>query len=410
MKKAPFLPADILIPNEEMSKWAVIACDQFTSDESYWSKVESFVGESRSALRITLPEIYLEKDNVDSRIAAVNETMKAYLDEGIFRTLENAFVYIERTQPDGRIRRGILGRVDLEEYDYRKGADTLVRATEGTVLSRIPPRVKIRRNAPLELPHVMLLADDKENVLFATLDEKKDTFEKVYDFDLMMGGGHIVGYRLPADQTERILAAQETLMGGKDNPLLFAVGDGNHSLATAKECYTLLKQSIGEEKAKNHPARYALVEAVNIHDAALDFEPIYRVIFDCDTEELKKDLKAHFEAADNNAFFEYVTKEGREQIPMTLAEGQLIVGALQDYLDEWLKAHPAARVDYIHEEGETVALAQKDHAAGFLFTGMGKADLFPAVAASGSLPRKTFSMGVSRDKRYYLEARRITEH
>jgi len=393
-----------------MSKWAVIACDQFTSDESYWSKVESFVGESRSALRITLPEIYLEKDNVDSRIAAVNETMKAYLDEGIFRTLENAFVYIERTQPDGRIRRGILGRVDLEEYDYRKGADTLVRATEGTVLSRIPPRVKIRRNAPLELPHVMLLADDKENVLFATLDEKKDTFEKVYDFDLMMGGGHIVGYRLPADQTERILAAQETLMGGKDNPLLFAVGDGNHSLATAKECYTLLKQSIGEEKAKNHPARYALVEAVNIHDAALDFEPIYRVIFDCDTEELKKDLKAHFEAADNNAFFEYVTKEGREQIPMTLAEGQLIVGALQDYLDEWLKAHPAARVDYIHEEGETVALAQKDHAAGFLFTGMGKADLFPAVAASGSLPRKTFSMGVSRDKRYYLEARRITEH
>jgi len=152
------------------------------------------------------------------------------------------------------------------------------------------------------------------------------------------------------------------------------------------------------------------VEAVNIHDAALDFEPIYRVIFDCDTEELKKDLKAHFEAADNNAFFEYVTKEGREQIPMTLAEGQLIVGALQDYLDEWLKAHPAARVDYIHEEGETVALAQKDHAAGFLFTGMGKADLFPAVAASGSLPRKTFSMGVSRDKRYYLEARRITEH
>jgi len=393
-----------------MSKWAVIACDQFTSDESYWSKVESFVGESRSALRITLPEIYLEKDNVDSRIAAVNETMKAYLDEGIFRTLENAFVYIERTQPDGRIRRGILGRVDLEEYDYRKGADTLVRATEGTVLSRIPPRVKIRRNAPLELPHVMLLADDKENVLFATLDEKKDTFEKVYDFDLMLGGGHIVGYRLPADQTERILAAQETLMGGKDNPLLFAVGDGNHSLATAKECYTLLKQSIGEEKAKNHPARYALVEAVNIHDAALDFEPIYRVIFDCDTEELKKDLKAHFEAADNNAFFEYVTKEGREQIPMTLAEGQLIVGALQDYLDEWLKAHPAARVDYIHEEGETVALAQKDHAAGFLFTGMGKADLFPAVAASGSLPRKTFSMGVSRDKRYYLEARRITEH
>jgi len=408
MKKAPFLPADILISKEDMTKWAVIACDQFTSDEAYWAKVEELVGESRSALKITLPEIYLEKEGVDDRIAAVNATMKDYLDEGIFNTLENSFVYIERTQPDGRIRRGILGRVDLEEYDYRKGADTLVRATEGTVLSRIPPRVKIRRNALLELPHVMLLADDRENLLFATLDEQKETFEKVYDFDLMMGGGHIVGYRLPEEQAKRILSAEETLMGEGDAPLLFAVGDGNHSLATAKECYTLLKKSIGEEQAKNHPARYALAEVVNIHDRALDFEPIYRVIFDCDTEALKADLKAYFTSPDNNAFFEYVTKSGREKIAMTLPEGQLIVGVLQDYLDDWLKAHPASRVDYIHEEGETVALAQKENAAGFLFTGMGKADLFPAVAASGSLPRKTFSMGVSRDKRYYLEARRIT--
>jgi len=353
---------------------------------------------------------WLEKEKAKGAEERIAMAMKAYQEQGVFRKLENSFVYMERTQPDGRVRRGLICAIDLESYDFRVGSTSPIRATEGTVEERLPPRVRVRQGATLEMPHVMVLMDDRDNRVLGPLAEASDTLPGVYDFDLMMGGGHIVGYRLPADQTERILAAQETLMGGKDNPLLFAVGDVNHSLATAKECYTLLKQSIGEEKAKNHPARYALVEAVNIHDAALDFEPIYRVIFDCDTEELKKDLKAHFEAADNNAFFEYVTKEGREQIPMTLAEGQLIVGALQDYLDEWLKAHPAARVDYIHEEGETVALAQKDHAAGFLFTGMGKADLFPAVAASGSLPRKTFSMGVSRDKRYYLEARRITEH
>ena len=407
MKNVPLLPAEILLPKADLEKWAVIACDQFTSDRDYWNQVESIVGDAPSALRLTLPEIYLTEKDVAYRIEKVSASTKEALEKGIFKKYPSSYFYIERTQPDGRVRPGLVGMVDLEAYDYRRDAVSLVRATEQTVVDRLPPRVAIRRRAYVELPHVMLLADDPEKKMIEPLAGKKDSFEKVYDFDLMLGGGHIVGYRVDDETAEELMALQEKMLAEK--PLLFAVGDGNHSLATAKECYRLVKEKIGEEAAKKHPARYALTEVINLHDPALDFEPIYRVMFDVNAADLIADLKNAFEDKTNNDSFTCVTNRGREKIGITLEPGELIVGKLQNFLDEWMKSHPTARIDYIHEEAHTVSLAQKENAVGFLYRGIGKEDLFPAVVASGSLPRKTFSMGVSRDKRYYLEAREITD-
>lgn len=286
----PFKRANILLPkNAEMEKWAVVACDQYTSEPEYWKEVENIVGDAPSTLKITLPEIYLEQDNVAERIANINKEMDHLLSTDFFKTLDNSLIYLERTGADGKVRKGLIGMVDLEDYSYEKGSQSLIRATEGTVLERIPPRVRVRENASLELPHVMLLIDDEKKEIIEGLTDKVTSEDVVYDFDLMQNGGHVKGYKVPENLMDGIFKGLEEL-ADKDNfeakydvkdkgVLLFSVGDGNHSLATAKACYENLKKTMSEEEAKNSPARYALVEVVNLHSDALEFEPIHRVVF-----------------------------------------------------------------------------------------------------------------------------------
>ncbi len=288
-----FYPADILLPQGvDLTRWSVVACDQFTSQPEYWRAVEETVGDAPSTLRLILPEAELGGPDEEERIRAIDRTMEEYLDRGLFRTVEDALIYVERTQSDGRVRHGLVGMVDLEQYDFTPGSGALIRATEGTVLTRIPPRVRVRKDAPVELPHVMLLIDDPDGTVIGPLTARSG--EKLYDFDLQQGGGHLAGWRLTVDQMDGVAEALAALcapaemerkygMGGAA-PLLFAVGDGNHSLATAKRCYEDLKAVTPEDQWAGLPARYALAEVVDLHDEALQFEPIHRVVFGVDPD------------------------------------------------------------------------------------------------------------------------------
>ena len=413
-----FYPADILLPDflkVSGEKWATIACDQFTSEPEYWEAANSFVGNSPSALRLILPEVYLEES--DKRVPEINGAMKEYLSD-VLLSNEDSMIYIEREQPSGGIRRGIVGMIDLEKYYYKKGSDSLIRATEGTVIERIPPRVAVRRNAEIELPHVMLLIDDPEKTVIEPLIENT-ALTPAYDFDLMQGGGHIKGYFVGKAEQERIVASLESLASDEATaarygeglaPLLFAVGDGNHSLASAKASYEEIKAQIGEEAAKSHPARYALAEIVNLHDDALNFEPIYRVMFGIDPESVINSLKKYADTLCGNAapqVINYVANGISGSITVSAPEQQLPVGTLQTFIDAYIKENLGASVDYIHGEDSTCRLAAKESAIGFLFEGMTKDSLFRTVMLDGALPRKTFSMGHARDKRYYIEARKI---
>ena len=392
-----FLPANILLPKGGFEKWAVIACDQYTSEPDYWKNVEEFVGDAPSALNIVFPEVYLSNDN-SGKIADINANMKKYLDGGIFDTYENTFVYVKRGLAGGKVRRGIVGLIDLENYSCEKNSRTLIRATEETVAERIPPRVEIRKDAPMELPHIMLLIDDPDKTVIEPLDNQ--TAPTLYDFDLMQNSGHIKGVAIKGKAAEELQNRLAKLAGEGDNRLLFAVGDGNHSLATAKECYRL-------NKTEN--SRYALVEIVNIHDSSLDFEPIYRLLFGVDPEEVINgfiaSLGGEYEGGDAQSFT-CVYGENERKISVKPA-AKLAVGTLQAYIDKLLKQNPRARVDYIHGEASLRELAKAPDTLGFLFCGMRKDELFPAVLQDGSLPRKTFSMGCADDKRFYLEGRRL---
>lgn len=402
----PFQPANILLPKDNFEKWAVIACDQFTSDQEYWEKTKQNVGSSVSTLKITLPEIYLEEKDVANRIKQINTEMSNYISSGVFTEYKNSMIYIERIQPDGRIRQGIVGAVDLESYDYAKNAKTMIRATEGTVLERIPPRVRIRENAPLEVPHVMLLIDDKKQEIIEPLKDQKNQMKKLYDFDLMMGGGHISGYLMNEKDIERISGKLKELCDEESDPLLFAVGDGNHSLATAKACYEAIKKD-ETKKAKNELSRYALAEIGNIHSEALDFEPIYRVMFNINQEDVIKELHAYFkeESTGTEIKYYYGTEEGT--IKINIPNNKLVTGVIQEFIDYYSKKHCETKMDYIHGIKDVQELAKKDGAIGFIYDGISKDTLFDSVKASGALPRKTFSMGEARDKRYYLECRKI---
>ena len=392
-----FIPADILLPKTGFEKWAVVACDQYTSEPEYWNDVERIVGDSPSALRVILPEIYLSADNSE-RINAINATMKEYLESDIFDSFENSMIYVERESND-TVRRGVVGLIDLEDYDYTKGSKALIRATEATVLERIPPRVQIRKDAPLELPHILLLIDDPKLSVIEPLAEQKDGFKPAYDFELMKGGGHINGYFLSDEAIASVQNALEALIADMDDKLLFAVGDGNHSLATAKECYNLTGSPL---------ARYALVEVVNIHDKSIEFEPIYRVLFNIDRNDFISGFIAHTETlgGEDTQRFEYISREKSGELTVK-ATAKLPVGTLQTYIDLYMKSHPEVRIDYIHGTDVTRKLCEQKDTLGFIFEGMKKEDLFPAIIADGSLPRKTFSMGHAEDKRYYIEARRI---
>ena len=387
-------PADILLPKGGFENWAVIACDQYTSDMAYWQEVEKTVGAEPSTLHVILPEIYLEETK--QRVERINATMQRYLDEGVFRTLPQSMIYIERAITGGNIRKGILGMVDLTQYDYAPGSTSLIRATEKTVLERIPPRVQIRKDAPLEFPHILLFIDDPTDSVIGAVAEKKEALPKLYDFDLMQQGGHIAGYQLDAQVQAAINERLGTLV--KDG-LLFAVGDGNHSLATAKECYNL---------SGSETARYALVEVVNIQDPVIEFEPIYRVLFGTTKDTVVNYLKEKNRSASSQDkhVFQVIDCDGESELSLT-ADAKLPVGTLQMYLDDFLKEHPEVSIDYIHGIEATRQLCQEENTVGFLFNGMEKDELFDAVIQDGSLPRKTFSMGHADDKRFYIEGRKI---
>ena len=415
----PFKAGNILIPkNVDMHKWSVVACDQYTSEPNYWEEVENIVKDAPSTLRLTLPEIYLNDNNVEDKIRKINETMIDYLNNDMFNEYENSMIYLERTQSDGKVREGLMGIVDLEDYSYEKGSQTLIRATEKTVIERIPPRMKVRENALLELPHIMILIDDEKKNIIESLKNEVSTNDLVYDFDLMQNGGHIKGYKLNENIINNIinklsLLADKTYFEEKYNVtdkgvLLFAMGDGNHSLATAKACYEKLKETMSKEEYLNHPARYALVELVNLHSPALEFEAIHRVVFDTNVNDLLDSLYKYYDINEegNGQKFELITKDFDKTLYISNPKSNIAVGSIQIFLDEYLKDNKGS-IDYIHGEDVTKNLAKNEGNVGFIFDAMAKEELFKTVILDGALPRKTFSMGHSYDKRFYLEARKI---
>ncbi len=401
MEKNIFAPADILLPDFDLNdsaweKWAIIACDQFTSQKEYWDTVDSFIGDAMSTYSLVLPEAYLEtekeplhKSVVVSSMVSIPEKLKLHKD---------AMIYVERILPDGKLRRGIVGAIDLEKYDYRFENKPLVSATEETVLSRIPPRVNIRRFASMELPHIMVFFDDAEDKIMSYMESTKNSLSKLYDFNLMAGGGAIAGYKIEGEKLSRLCA----LIGEYESSKVgasYAVGDGNHSLAGAKTYYEELKEQFGEA-AKNHPARYALCEIVNIHESSIEFEPIYRIVKNVDIDDLLSCLPTSGRRMDA-----YVNGEHREVYFPDVHP--IDIGCLQIFIDAYLKTHPEAECDYIHGVEDTIELSKKENTVAFLCNGIEKNDLLSYVAENGSLPRKTFSMGEAKSKRYYIEARKI---
>ena len=418
----PFYPADILLPRltapEDWQKWSVIACDQFTSEPEYWEAAAALVGSAPSTLNLILPESKLGREDTPAAIEKINQTMREY-DQSLFTTDPQSLIYVERFLNTGVLRQGLIGCVDLREYSYEAQSNAQIRATEGTVLERIPPRVAIRRDAVLELPHVMLLMDDPERGILEPLAAQKNTFQKLYDFDLMLDGGHIAGYLVSPAEQARILAALETLAtpeamqkkyGLSTSPMPYAMGDGNHSLASAKAAYEEVCRGLTPEEAAVHPARYALCELVNLHSDALEFEPIYRTVFGLEPARLLADFSAYAAAQQGPHPAQTVTLTfGNEEAVVTVAHPthSLAVGTVQNFLDAYLPRHPEARLDYIHGLDTARELSCRENTVSLLFAGVKKEDLFPSVLQDGSLPRKTFSMGEARDKRYYLEARHI---
>ncbi|HIV86062.1 MAG TPA: DUF1015 domain-containing protein [Candidatus Monoglobus merdigallinarum] len=416
-----FKPADILVPRDiDFEKWSVVACDQFTSEPEYWEKAAEIAGSSPSTLNIIFPEAYLGAGGSAERIEKINSTMREYLDSGLFEEHKNSFIYVERALSCGKVRRGLVGSIDLEEYDFSKGSSSRVRATEGTITERIPPRQRIRENAPLELPHIIMLIDDREKTVIEPLKAKKAEFLKLYDFELMLGGGHIAGYKVSREATREIIKAFEQLEdaaviekkygAARGSSLVIAAGDGNHSLATAKTCWDRIKQELTPQQAETHPARYALVELENIHDSALEFEPIQRVVFDIDPPELIKSLTEYYSSAsfeDNGGQrIEYTYRGEQGAVYISDPPSRLAVGTLQSFLDKYIAEH-GGRIDYIHGIDVVKKLSEKPNTIGFMVAAMEKNELFETVIKDGALPRKTFSMGEAEDKRYYLECKRI---
>lgn len=416
-----FRAADILLPkNVDFSKWSVVACDQYSSEPQYWEKAEEIAKGSPSTLNIIYPEAYLNEPDGDKRIERINRTMEQYLSDGIFKEYTDSLIYVERTQKNGKVRRGIVGAIDLEAYDYSVGSQSLVRATEGTIISRIPPRQRIRKNAPLELPHILMLADDREKEIIEPLSEIKDSLEVVYDFELMQGGGHIKGWLLDDNAKKDVLAKVEKLESEEEfhakygidgkSVLAIAVGDGNHSLATAKACWEEIKKTLSAEEQKNHPARFALAELENLHDDALEFEPIHRVVFGVEPKSVIDAMYKYYpqiSETDNGGQKIVIVYQGIEKtVYITDAPLNLAVGTFQKFMDDYLSKN-SSEIDYIHGEDVVRNLTKSENTIGFVFDAMEKNDLFTTVIEDGALPRKTFSMGEAYDKRFYLEAKRI---
>ena len=392
-----FTPADILLPRvDDMTKWSCIACDQFTAEPEYWREAERIVGSEPSTLRLMLPEAWLGVRDSAAETRKIYAAMKDYVNRSIFRTVEDSFVYVERTLPSGAVRRGLVGKLDLECYDWAPGSATPVRATEGTVESRLPARVEVRRGATLEMPHIMVFIDDPENAVIPSAAGG----EALYDFELMLGGGHIRGSRVTGEAAERLTAALEAPEGS----VRFAMGDGNHSLAAAKRCWEQIKRNLPEPELETHPARYALAEIVNIHDEAVTFEPIHRVLLETVPRGFIEEAAARLPRGKGQAV---TLLAGRREMEI---ETGMPLGALVALVDEllgdWRREH-GGEPDYIHGDEEARALGGKPSSVGVLLPRLEKAELFPYITEHGPYPKKSFSIGHARDKRYYLECRAI---
>lgn len=396
---------EILLPKKgiDLKKWAVIACDQFTSDKRYWAKLEAYCGDI-STLRITYPEIYLSQDQ-DERIKLINQTMQKYLDNGIFDTY-NGFVLTVRKTAYGNTRIGLVVSFDLEQYVV--GEKLAVRATEATVKERLPVRIKIRQNSPIELPHALVLVDDEQKKLIEPLYEKRNTLKKLYETELNMDGGSIEGYLIEDTQAvmnilEEITSEKKCLEKyGSDLPFVFAVGDGNHSIATAKACWDNIKQNLSESERENHPARFCLVEINNIYDDNLKFEPIHRVIFGADQTFVEEMSKSLF--GDDMVTLYYNGKEYSQNVCSNSAQA---ISDIQGYIDGYIAKNPSVTQDYVHGKDDAYAICNEEGAIAVLMPKLKKSDLFPYVAKKGTLTRKSFSMGEAKEKRYYLECKKI---
>ena len=426
--------ADILLPKKgtDLPKWAVIACDQFTSQPEYWKTVDEFVGSAPSTYHMILPEVYLGTSEEKARVQSTQAKMQTYLEDGTLEPHEG-LIYVERTV-DGKTRRGLMLALDLEKYDFNKGSKSLIRATEGTILDRLPPRIKIREGAAIELPHILVLVDDPDDKLIGTIEKQKNTLPLAYDFELMQNSGHLTG-RYIADKSleEKVITTLEQLatpdefekkygVRTSEGILLFAVGDGNHSLATAKSIWEMLKPKVGMD----HPSRYALVEIENVHDRGLEFEPIHRVLFEIKGDPIaqlkqyfgtnvsltitnnKNEMIQNVKSAKNAGHsFGLITAGTYLVVTVKNPKTNLPVGTLQAFLDDWIKCGNVGQIDYVHGDDVVCQLGSQCGNAGFYLAGMPKSDLFKTVILDGALPRKTFSMGEAHEKRFYMECRKI---
>lgn len=414
MEKIGFYKADILIPKENLEKWSVIACDQFTSNLNYWKEVENIAGEFPSTYKITFPEIYLNEKNFEERIKLVNKEMRNYLKESIFKEYKNSMIYVERTLSNGKKRKGIIGALDLEEYDFKETSKSLIRSTEKTIIERIPPRLKIREDAILEIPHTLLLIDDKRKNVIEYFSKKKKYLEKIYEFCLMKEGGKIEGFLLKEEDIKKIqenmsILKNETKIKNEGKAFLFAVGDGNHSLATAKIFYEDLKKKIGEEKARKDCSRFSLVELNNLYDSSLKFQAIHRVIFDVDKDLFISSLKKYCNRKSKKGIKPQKFKvfKNLEELEFEIKDPfhKLILKNIEIFLEEYIDTY-GGKVDYIHGKEELKRLAIKGE-IGIFLEAIDKEELFEIIRLEGPLPKKSFSMGKAKDKRYYLESRRI---
>jgi hypothetical protein len=426
------IPSILLPQNSYLSKWPVIACDQFTQDHGYWEKIKTAVQGSPSSLNLIFPEAFLSDDNAVSRISDIHSAMVSYLKEGVFKEPKHGFIYIERDTPFHKRRRGLIASIDLEHYDWRKETRLLIRCTEGTVEERLPPRMDIRRNAPLEIPHVLLLIDDEKDILLSAIAELAKKNSPVYNTPLMMDCGNVAGWFMDSENDFIFIAEKiEELYNRRafsyknDKPFLFAAGDGNHSLAAARGIWEEYKSSCRSGEVPFHPCRYALVEIENIYDNAIKFEPIHRVILGADFEDAVSILsrlpdfscrkinnideltRQNIKPSANNCFG--VVSGNRYALIETSATG-IAAACLQPLLDKAACTNENGKsfhIDYIHDKAELLRLTASAHNAGILLPPVLKSGLFDTVAVYGPLPRKSFSMGHSCEKRFYLECREL---
>ena len=403
MMRDIFTTADVLLPGGiSFEKWSVVACDQFSSEREYWERVDAFVGGEPSTLRMIIPEAYLEEINEEEEVRKIRAAMDGYVERGVISEIKDSFIYVERTQADGRVRRGLVGTIDLDDYEF-SGIEAPILASEGTVLDRLPARIRVRQAARLELPHIMTFINDTDATVIEPLASIAADLPLLYDFELMEGGGHIKGMRVTGSAADRVKEAMHVLSG--KNKMLMVIGDGNHSLAAAKVYWDRIKQDMGDKERESHPARRALVEVNNVYDPAISFEAIHRVIFDTDPAGFIKEFEKAMPAG-SDYVLQIVSGSHNSSVGVAADCIGDMLTVMQGFLDDYVTRN-GCRIDYIHGDDSTMKLAQGERCVGIIVPSMDKSELFATVETSGVFPRKAFSVGHAWDKRYYLECRVI---